>query len=566
LKLLRNTLLAEKWEAEIDGLGFRYTGLSKSEKTLSLTLEDEWVALLKEKKGYVSVKRENSTRAEFIKRLVEEAAPGLDFYCPQLHRKQPIGNKKEAKEAKEEAREHRGKGIGDQKHLKVKGQSPTAPQKELAETALRIAESLNAPFVVQVALIAALIDETDMGAVDSGNVLEAIGSGGAEKGNAATEIKNFLTGSGGYGGGGAIGYHKAHPSATYYEIAQGVQRSGAGESSNGRANYGQFGEESREWVEAYAGGESGSLSIPEPFRFEVKKKETYWAAIKRLAKEVNWRAFIVLDVFYFMPEPELISGEVRLAIDPDTDGIENVDFEYNVHGDVTEVTVTALVAQWKPPPGSVVTLEGYGPASLGPGDPAHKKGEPAIASAVKASTHEGRGRYLVSSIEVPLSNDPAQRMATITLKTPTKPLPEKRPARKSVSGTPGSSDEFTLGDTSVPGHPELKPGISEVVNAILKKFPGLQITSTTTGDHAENSYHYLGRAADLAAGDYGLMNEAAAWINESGLWEHLTEGIHNPGSGSGPSLLSVKEGKKVPSSFWGAETWAAHENHIHVAV
>jgi hypothetical protein len=278
--LLRNSLLAQKWEVEIDGLGFRYVGLAKQEKNLTLTLEDEWVAMLKERLGPVSVKRANSTRAEFIKRLVEEACPGLVFYCPQLHRKQPIGNKKEAKEAKEEARENRGKGIGDQKHLKVKGQTPTAAQKELGNMALEIADRLGAPFVVQVALIAALIDESDMGGVQRGNVLAALGEGGAKVRDAAQEISGFLIGKPTWTGTTAIGYHRQHPQAKFYEIAQAVQSSEFADGSN----YAQFGDEAREWVEAFGGeGGSGSVTVTKPVRFEVKKKETYWAAIKRLA-------------------------------------------------------------------------------------------------------------------------------------------------------------------------------------------------------------------------------------------------------------------------------------------
>jgi hypothetical protein len=86
----------------------------------------------------------------------------------------------------------------------------------------------------------------------------------------------------------------------------------------------------------------------------------------------------------------------------------------------------------------------------------------------------------------------------------------------------------------------------------------LVITSTTSGSHASNSYHYLGRACDVASGDYALMNRAAKWINDNML-SVLTEGIHNPG-------LSIKNGARVDPSYWGAATWAEHQNHIHVAV
>jgi hypothetical protein len=105
-------------------------------------------------------------------------------------------------------------------------------------------------------------------------------------------------------------------------------------------------------------------------------------------------------------------------------------------------------------------------------------------------------------------------------------------------------------------HPELHAGIAAAVQAVLNRFP-LMITSTTGGGHAKGSYHYLGEAADLA-GPPALMNSAAAWIGQN-MGGSLTEGIHNPN-------LSVKFGHNVPSSYWGASTWAAHANHIHLAV
>jgi hypothetical protein len=108
---------------------------------------------------------------------------------------------------------------------------------------------------------------------------------------------------------------------------------------------------------------------------------------------------------------------------------------------------------------------------------------------------------------------------------------------------------------SVKDHPELQPGISAIVATILKRWPGLAITSTTSGGHAENSLHYEGRAADLAAAS-GYMLDAAGWI-KANLTPALTEGIHNPN-------LSVKYGKEVSPGFWGSAVWGDHLDHIHV--
>jgi hypothetical protein len=107
-----------------------------------------------------------------------------------------------------------------------------------------------------------------------------------------------------------------------------------------------------------------------------------------------------------------------------------------------------------------------------------------------------------------------------------------------------------------PGHPELKPGVSAAVATIIARFPGLSVGSTLRpGD--TDSRHSEGRAADLV-GSAQEMNKAARWI-EKYMVAALDEGIHNPG-------LSVDTHHKVPSSFWGAQTWAEHANHIHVAV
>lgn len=105
----------------------------------------------------------------------------------------------------------------------------------------------------------------------------------------------------------------------------------------------------------------------------------------------------------------------------------------------------------------------------------------------------------------------------------------------------------------------VSPFLAQLVALMERQWPGLVVTSTRSGTHASGSYHYLGEAVDMASGNYGYMNRAAQWIVNSGLYKSLTEGIHNPG-------LSVKFGKSVAPSFWGATTWAEHANHIHMAI
>lgn len=451
LSFLRHSLLSEKFDAELDGLHFRYVGLSKTGKNLGLTLEDRDVAKIREFLGPRRAfarrgQKDELTRAEFVKSLVREAHPSLDFFCPQLHKKQPIEKKSQGTKAKDESKANRGKGIGETKGLTVNGHAADSAQIALGDDALRIAESVHAPSQVTLALIESLIVETEMGTLDPGNPLQATPA--SKSGSNESDINRFLTGGWGVDptGNGAIGYYRANPGKSPGEIAQAIQGSRYPERYDGVSK------EAREWFEAYEGGEgSASAEVTEPYVFKVGKDETYWAAIQRLAKEVNWRAFIVAGRFFFIDEIELSRGEVRLAINQATEteqGIEDVDFEYDAGMPITEVTVTARVKKWGVPPGAVVTIEGYGPASFGSGDaPPKNKKAPRVASAVKAATHEGKGRYLVTAIETPVGGNAESRLATITLKRPTKPLPE--PANKTTTTSSGESPAGAGGDAAV---------------------------------------------------------------------------------------------------------------------
>ena len=114
----------------------------------------------------------------------------------------------------------------------------------------------------------------------------------------------------------------------------------------------------------------------------------------------------------------------------------------------------------------------------------------------------------------------------------------------------------------VPGHPELHPEISGVVNTVLAHWPKLVITSTyRAGD--DTSYHGKHMACDLGTEPYDQQysDVAATWI-AANLTSKLLEGIHNPVYGG---ALSVKNYLTVPTSFWGSATWNQHRNHIHLA-
>lgn len=99
---------------------------------------------------------------------------------------------------------------------------------------------------------------------------------------------------------------------------------------------------------------------------------------------------------------------------------------------------------------------------------------------------------------------------------------------------------------------------------IAQRGPQHVVTSTTSGGHAQNSYHYRGQAVDFAApgggsDTPGLLAINRFWASKYG--KNLVELIY-----AGPGGICIKDGKVVNgNAFYGATTMAEHHNHVHVA-
>lgn len=74
----------------------------------------------------------------------------------------------------------------------------------------------------------------------------------------------------------------------------------------------------------------------------------------------------------------------------------------------------------------------------------------------------------------------------------------------------------------------------------------------------DTGYHGKGQAVDIGApgNNQGMLDQVGAWAVQN--MGGINEIIHNPNA-------SVKNGQNVPASFWGAQTWAEHANHVHLA-
>jgi hypothetical protein len=414
--LLQSPLLLERHRVTLDGINFLFTKVSQqsSEAPLTLVYEPEVVALIRAVKGPRKAFRDKVTRAEFVLRIIRAAqGPPIRFVCPQLETIQPIKSAVQAHETRSDANLRRGKGLDGDSHLPEKEGGEASPaQRKLGDLALRIAESHKAPTRVMVALMEALLVESNLGELSS-NILQGLPGTPLAGLDHVEQIVGFLTGKNWTTEkGGALGNFARHPNAKPYEIAQDVQASGAGLSSHGRANYGAVESEALEWVESFGGGEiEGGGEGPTRFQryaFEQKAKEDGWACGSRLGKEVNWRFFESAGWVYFIAESDLLRSMRRMTISDSTPGVLDTSFDYDLGKEVQTVTVSALAKSWAAPPGSRAWVNNHGPAD---------------------------GSYIVSTISAPLAK--RDSVVTITLKRPTEPLPEPAPkAVKSSTGRP----------------------------------------------------------------------------------------------------------------------------------
>lgn len=585
LDFLDAEMLSQKLDAQIDGLWFRYMGADLDGPQIGITLQDREIAILSEFTEPVSVYREpkngpKTTRAEFIVGLVRKALPHIPIYCPRLHDIQPIKTERQGKKAQDDAKANRAKGIGDTKGLTVKGKKATPSQIEVGERAARTIASRKAPFRVGVATFAALIVESELGALSS-NYMQMTGTTKSGSKYSPTVVEEAVTGFlTGYldGEEGAIEYFRSHPDAEPHQIAQAVQKSGAGEGTDGAANYGPWTAEARAWVEAFEGGEfsaeGASRTVEEPFKFEVcteaggqKEDKDWWEGIKREAKAVNWRAFFVAGRFFYIDEIELFRGMVRWAIDRETPGIQKVKGSWRANRPATEITIEAFASHWKVPPGGVVTLADYGPFSIGFGDAPLRKGQVGISSNRNAGTGEGRARYLLETIEAPLRDSDVSdlKLVTAKLRKPTAPLPEPAAKTKTLStksggvGFSGGSGEMGV----LEGTPE------DIVNQVIDYahshgFP--QVTRETV--RAANAAHgptidggtsdhqgppNVRWAADISNGETTPEEDALAAV--------IAKAFGIPWSGSG--LVTHSAGGYEMQLIYRTMEGGNHFTHVH---
>lgn len=404
-------------DVSLDGMDFRIVAINKQTDDLILTFEDVDVARLRAKKGpRKASSRAKVTRAQYVLVLIRSVkVRRIPVVINELRKKQPIAAPSESqtrrlKKARErDAERDATRGSGFDSGVKIAG--VTKGMLENMAVFLEESELLDASEKVQLVGLVAGFGESgwSKSAKDgvTGTHVGVFQSNQIPANDLRGQSHYFLVGGRSFREGGAIEAARIHPDWTIGRLAAHV------EISDGSAqHYDKYRSIARKVLDAWSGG-SGSATAGRAestyfkrYEFKVGKKENYWDAIQRLAKQVEWRAFMSGGTFYFISETDLFKSRGRYRFSEKTDGIINIDFSQDVRKKIDKATVTARINRWDVPPGTVVIIDDLG---------------------------TGSGRWLVETIRRNLFS----AEATIDLKKPTLERKEPRSeiATRSAKGS-----------------------------------------------------------------------------------------------------------------------------------
>ena len=429
-RILRSGVLAHAIRVSLDDDHYRLRAVDKRDNGLTLTLEEEVVALLRRHNKPRVAYRDTVSRALFAQTLVREvrARPIRFVTAAAKSLRLSVGHDEPARRS---SPSKPANGFDKGVTLKVQGVKADGEQLRNAARALRIADKLNAGDKATLALLLAIITENGLrntqGKGDdrvSWGIFQCIPGTSAGTRNVADALNiercatTFLKGPGFTGRGGAIALARKNPGWSAGNIAAEIE----GPLARYRGRYDEHAAEGRAMLAAWRGGSSSSADTDTAGtkRYAFRrgelhgKKEDSWTCLNRLADEVRWRCFAYRGAVWFISDADLLREPAVCTLTEDTEGVRGIDFQID-GGKVTgNVTLTVDVGRYALRPGMVVALRDCGPAD---------------------------GRWLVENVRRSLfSTD-----ATVTLRRAQKPLPEP-PAEKT-----GSSSGHTSGTGSGSG-------------------------------------------------------------------------------------------------------------------
>jgi hypothetical protein len=330
---------------------------------------------------------------------------GIQFYSSELHQMQAIKNTKQLP-TKTQTQAVKGRGFAPHAPVTVKHVRATPQQIDYISQVLQTGESMKMPYAVLVSGIMCITQESSVTILNNPTLGMGLFSQEKYIGGARSQwpaMDHGIPGDATAYFNQAIKCYRNSPSQPLADLVQCVQASGAGASY-----YAQWESEAKNTLKLWGTSEgSASASYTELNAYTFQRclsgqREDSWMAITRLAKEVQWRAFMVDNTLYYQDDDSLVRSIPYDTISESTDGIDTINYAIDTGKVVTECTVTAHLGRWQAPPGVCVVVEDSGPAN---------------------------GRWIVSQVERPLFSN----VGTITLHLPQPALPEPAPSTTRVT-------------------------------------------------------------------------------------------------------------------------------------
>jgi hypothetical protein len=408
----RHLVVPDTWNeiyATLDERDFCLVACNKQGDEFTLTFENRAIHELRRYKKQKSWTRSATfTRAMAVKAMCDEVTTmpgGIQFFSSELHTMQPIKNKKQLPTSKQ-TKASKGKGFAPGAAITVKHVRATPQQLDYISQVLQTGDSMKMPYPVLVSAVMCITQESSVTILN--NPTLGMGLFSQEK-YIGGQRSSWPAMDQGVPGDArayynvAIKSYQGSPNQSLADLVQSVQHSGAGASY-----YAQWEGEAKNTLKLWGTSEgSGSVTYSELNAYAFTRgfsgqTEDSWAAITRLAKEVNFRAFMVDNTMYYEDDVTLINSIPFDTISEQTEGIDTIDYDIDTGKKVNECTVTAHFDRWQSPPGVVVVVENSGPAD---------------------------GRWLVWQVERPLFSN----VGTITLHLPQPPLQEPAASTTSIT-------------------------------------------------------------------------------------------------------------------------------------
>jgi biotin carboxyl carrier protein len=434
----------------------------QADQTMQLVFVPRVVAELMGHFGPIKVNRAKRTRAEFLKSLVVKATSDGEFYSRELDNKQKIGGgasptssdtKSSAKSPPKKAA--KAVGLGANAHsLTNHGSRLSAHQASVCNAILQAGDQLNAPTDAMIGAIYAAMGESDL-QTSAQSVFETTGDPSLYNGGSdvAAAAKGFYQGTGSFASPGAIAL--ANAGAPPWVIANQTEANAAwgtakwpatsGDSyghqwnqSDPAAGKAEAIREATAIVQGGGGGTSGggsggsrTVTIVEPYYFQINRGEDYWTGMNRLAQEVAWELIADGNRIYYDADTVLIRQKVAGVVYREAATTLAWNYDWENRHIATNFQLQLACDLFEFSAGEVLQVHGFGPASQG-------------------STMNLPGRWLISEIQ----HNGGDLMSTFSLVQPTPPKNEPAP-QTTTKTIGGSASAATGGSIAVGGfaHP-----------------------------------------------------------------------------------------------------------------